>query len=140
MSATHHALAYHPSTPPTTTHALRKTTTAATTTRVPRPVSKNLGRSKLPHKGTKAKSFPASEEDDSMGSSFLQFWYVLPTLFTAIRLKTPPPPIADVKSISAMCEKQIVVPNNSILYCSERYGHSLFFHSLMCNYKLNVSN
>lgn len=80
MSATHHALAYHPSTPPTT-HALRKpftaaTTTTTTTTRVPRPVSKNLGRSKIPHKGTKAKSIPAPEEDDSMGSSFLQFWYV----------------------------------------------------------------
>ena len=86
MSATHHALAYHPSTPPTT-HALRKTftsattTTTATTTRVPRPISKNLGRSKIPNKGTKAKSIPAPEEDDNMGSSFLQFWYVLPIFF-----------------------------------------------------------
>lgn len=84
MSATHHALAYHPSTPPTT-HALRKTFTAATTTtsttRVPRPISKNLGRSKIPNKGTKAKSIPAPEEDDNMGSSFLQFWYVLPKPF-----------------------------------------------------------
>lgn len=83
MSATHHALAYHPSTPPAT-HALRKPFTAAatsTTTRLPRPVSKNLGRSKIPHKGTKAKSIPAAEEDDSMGSSFLQFWYVCESFF-----------------------------------------------------------
>lgn len=88
MSATHHALAYHPSTP-STTHALRKAfnaatttttpsiTTTNTTTRVQRPISKNLGRSKIPNKGTKAKSIPPPEEDDNMGSSFLQFWYVL---------------------------------------------------------------
>lgn len=127
MSATHHALAYHPSTPHTT-HALRKTTTAATTSsRVPRPASKNLGRSKLLPKETKAKSVPAPEEDDSMGSSFLQFWYVLSVRFTTIYHKKPPPPsspIANIESNSAMCEKQIVVPNNSILYCSEKYGHS----------------
>ena len=116
MSATHHALAYHPSTPPTT-HALRKAFNAATTTttpsttnnttntttRVQRPISKNLGRSKIPNKGTKAKSIPAPEEDDNMGSSFLQFWYVLlkkTFFFCCLQLPSYKfqSPIANVKS------------------------------------------
>lgn len=111
MSATHHALAYHPSTPPTP-HALRKafnavttttttsTTTTNTTTRVPRPISKNLGRSKIPNKETKAKSIPAPEEDDSMGSSFLQFWYVFLKTFCCLHLPSYKflSPIANVKS------------------------------------------
>ena len=31
------------------------------------------------------------------------------------------PCLADLV-VSATCEKQIIVPNNSVLYCSERYG------------------
>lgn len=131
MSATHHALAYHPSTPPTTTHALRKTTTAATTTRVPRPVSKNLGRPKLPHKGTKAKSFPASEEDDSMGSSFLQFWYVLPTLFTAIRLKTRPLQLL-TSSPLALCVKSRLLFQTTRFSTVPRGMGTLFFSIASC--------
>lgn len=136
MSATHHALAYRPSTPPTT-HALRKPTTAATTTtRVPRPVSKNLGRSKLPHKGTKAKSVPAPEEDDSMGSSFLQFWYVLPNLFTTIRRRTPlltPSPIAP-------CVKSRLLFQTTRFSTVPRSMGTLFVHGVACDYKLNLCN
>lgn len=135
MSATHHSLAYHPSTP-LNTHALRKSTTAATTTtRVPRPASKNLGRSKLPHKGTKAKSVPAPEEDDSMGSSFLQFWYVLPTLFTSIRHKNPQPPLLTSSPI-APCVKSRLLFQTTRSSTVPRSMGTLLVHAFVCDYKL----
>lgn len=91
MSATHHAHAYLRTSPP----HVRKT--AARASRLV-PLSKSQGLPKVSLKGNKAKSLCQEEEivvdeEDDMGSSFLQY--------------------------CAMCEKQIVVPNNSILYCSE---------------------
>ncbi|MCJ1434964.1 hypothetical protein MMC27_004334 [Xylographa pallens] len=62
-------------------------------------VSKSPSSPKLAGKAGKNKlaeeHLEKEEEDDDMATSFLQY--------------------------CAMCEKQIIVPNNSILYCSERY-------------------
>ena len=57
------------------------------------------------------------EDEDSMATSFLQFWYASP-LFAPIGSS-----LTDVTSNSTTCEKQIIVPNNSVLYCSERYDN-----------------
>ena len=76
-------------------------------------------------KGAKGKSIKEGEqkrnddislidEDDDMGSSFLQYWCgVNCILIINYNVLT--------SFGSAMCEKQIIVPNNAILYCSERY-------------------
>ena len=52
------------------------------------------------------------EDDNNMASTFLQYWCVS-LLFLNIHTHL-------LIRHSAMCEKQIVVPNSSILFCSER--------------------
>ncbi|MCJ1470604.1 hypothetical protein MMC07_009250 [Pseudocyphellaria aurata] len=91
MSATHNPRAYLRTSPPHVRKAIARASR-------PAPLSKSQGVPKASLKGNKAKTLGREEdtvvdEEDDMGSSFLQY--------------------------CAMCEKQIVVPNNSILYCSE---------------------
>ncbi|KAL2052432.1 hypothetical protein ABVK25_007304 [Lepraria finkii] len=93
MSSSQHVHATTRHSPP----HVRKTARSA-------PSSKSAGTSKATIKGAKATKRDKGEdeeifEDDNedMGSSFLQF--------------------------CAMCEKQIVVPNSLILYCSESCRH-----------------
>lgn len=58
-------------------------------------------------------------DEDAMAASFLQYWYASRphTLFSFsfLDLHVNHPD-------SATCEKQIAVPSNSILYCSEGYA------------------
>lgn len=76
MSATHHAHAYLR----TSSSHVRKPTTRASR---PAPSSKSAGLSKATLKGTKGKpreeqeEIVSAEDDDDMGSSFLQFWSVI---------------------------------------------------------------
>ena len=57
--------------------------------------------------------FDYDNDDDDMATSFLQFWYSSGSQSMFVSLPA-------YRNDSAMCEKQIVVPNASILYCSER--------------------
>ncbi|MCJ1248027.1 hypothetical protein MMC30_005242 [Trapelia coarctata] len=96
MTSIHHA---HQRTPPP---HLKKTVARSHRSSV---LPRALSSPKLAYpKSGKSKPVPDSvavgDDDDDMATSFLQYWYA----------GTPP----------AMCEKQILVPNNSILYCSER--------------------
>lgn len=69
------------------------------------------------HKGSTTKAGPpqpTDEDDDFMAASFLQFWYVAPLAVYGVVN-------ANMILCSATCERQIVTPCNSLLYCSERY-------------------
>ena len=82
----------------------------------PVPVSRAFSGSKLASKAVKGKAgddelAEKDDDDDDMAMSFLQYWYASPSLVN----------MPSANCCSAFCEKQIVVPNNSILYCSERY-------------------
>ena len=74
--------------------------------------SANLRRQKSSTEVVKQSDTDSTE--DIMAASFLQFWYV----------PVDPPscntldPVADLL-LSATCERQIVTPNFSLLYCSE---------------------
>ena len=59
------------------------------------------------------------DDEDSMAVSFLNYWYVHthPPRPCCVRLQALTP-------CSTVCEKQIVVPSNTVLYCSERCVHS----------------
>ncbi|KAL8928711.1 MAG: hypothetical protein Q9172_000774 [Xanthocarpia lactea] len=53
----------------------------------------------------------ADDDDDDMATSFLQFWYNLINTGTWLSRLTHD---------SVTCDRQILVPKNSLLYCSER--------------------
>ena len=53
------------------------------------------------------------EEEDLMATSFLQFWYDSSMQISLAHSLT---------CRSTTCEKQIIVPCNSVLYCSQRYA------------------
>lgn len=82
------------------------------------PSSKSAGTPKVTIKRAKASKYAKEEEevfdfeDDDMGTTFLQYWFVL--------VLSPLRDQVFTSYSSAMCEKQILVPNSSILYCSER--------------------
>ncbi|KAK4694623.1 vacuolar protein sorting-associated protein 72, partial [Lecanoromycetidae sp. Uapishka_2] len=94
MSSFYHAKYHTPHSPP---HMRKSANKAARAT----PHSKSASTPKITIKGAKASKSAKEEEeeafdledDDDMGSTFLQY--------------------------CAMCDKQILVPNSSILYCSE---------------------
>jgi len=82
--------------------------------------SKSAGTPKITIKGAKASKHAKEDQveifdfdDDDMGNTFLQYWCVI---VVTPQLNQPLTPYS-----SAMCEKQILVPSSSILYCSERY-------------------
>lgn len=129
MSSTHHAHAYLRTSPP----AVKKPAVKGP------PRSALSSRITASHKltlrgGNKSKAKPEKEKErgkqkkdveeedeglaegdkEAMGTSFLQYWYPCRDTagWGALSLTS--------ELDSAMCEKQIVVPNNSILYCSER--------------------
>ncbi|KAL8735895.1 MAG: hypothetical protein Q9181_002622 [Wetmoreana brouardii] len=83
----------------TSPHPTRKTAVKATRPAplgAPRTSNKSNGKSKQSTDKTKEKDLkvPIEEDDDDMATSFLQF--------------------------CVTCDRQILVPNNSLLYCSER--------------------
>lgn len=119
MSSSHHAQVHLARrSPPNVTKVPLKAPRSA-------PSSKTLVPPKItikPAKGNKHlkddddnDTFQEDDDDDDMASSFLQFWFVAANTSHL----TSYPTAADWVH-SAMCEKQIVVPNSSILYCSER--------------------
>lgn len=90
MSATHHPHAYLRTSPP----HVRK---AAARASRPAPLSRSQGFSKASLKGNKAKSLGQEEEtiveeEEDMGSSFLQYWCVFECLFQSSSLAPPAPP------------------------------------------------
>lgn len=100
----------HPVRTTPVTHHMKKTVVRA---------ARSAPVSKIALKGSKAKASKTEEEgaftfedDDDMVSSFLQFWYA-PTMRLNYQGWL-------IEPNSAMCEKQMVIPNNSFLYCSER--------------------
>lgn len=79
---------------------------------------------RITNKATKVTKHPKEEDledledqdDDGMASSFLQFWYISKFQTSFLPRSNP--------TRSGHCEKQIVVPNASILYCSEKWETS----------------
>ena len=70
---------------------------------------------------------PIPLEDDGMTTSFLQYWLVPITITNCQRKYTD-------TSGSATCEKQILVPNSSYLYCSEHCKRMDGIHSTTASY------
>ena len=106
--ATHHVRPSHHSKKATPVHARPSK---------PDPLSKrslSSGKGNHNSKSTHRKEVE-SEDDESMAVSFLNYWYaidVCKALSTNAILIQP---------CSAVCEKQIIVPSNAVLYCSQRY-------------------
>lgn len=119
MSTNRHAHAYLPSPrpPPRPPPRVRKTSTKVSR---PAPSSNSTSRLKTaPHKINNNPLRNGEEivmDEDDMGSSFLQYWLVQFVLYGLLVH------LVLIGLHSAMCERQIVVPNNSILYCSEKYA------------------
>jgi hypothetical protein len=109
--ATHHVR--HPS------HHSKRSATAHARPSRPAPLSKRShsygkGASKTAHqKEPEAESW---DDEESMAVSFLNFWYATRLILAA----SPACPRTNLCD-STVCEKQIITPSNSILYCSERY-------------------
>lgn len=79
---------------------------------------------------------PVKDDSDfDMAASFLNFWYVSGAYLGFLQGRSCPCMLAVIFGAavrlvlkrqanpvpSAMCERQITVPNTSLLYCSERY-------------------
>ena len=110
MSGLHHVATHHSS------PHVRKASAAAKAARsAPSASQKILAKVAKPRKSVKEEEeeeiFDFDDGDD-MTTSFLQYWYVTLPVYHVRRTGTDNFP-------SAICEKQILVPNSSILYCSE---------------------
>ena len=74
----------------------------------------------------KQQSVVHENSHSEMAASFLNFWYVVIFLILLVCLSANPLHSTHslflrlTLSCSAMCERQITVPDNSLLYCSER--------------------
>lgn len=130
MSSTHHAHAYLRTSPSIgkkpAVKGSRFTLAAKTAVSNRFAVKGNKSKIKLEKESGRGQAINEIDEGDAsfgegdqeeMGTTFLQYWYIhyllRPKMGDGFLLLT-------MIVISAMCEKQIVVPNNSILYCSER--------------------
>lgn len=69
------------------------------------------GSSKIAHQ----RDFDSEDDEESMAVSFLNYWYVVVTINSFC--------LSCILTLyrSTVCEKQIIVPSNTVLYCSERY-------------------
>lgn len=91
---------------------------------------------------------PESDRQPDMAASFLNFWYVIARYLLLIEERWESTSVPETLPIgpsgpyhccpslhtldiradqlgSAMCERQITVPDNSLLYCSERCAYPL---------------
>ncbi|KAI4246023.1 MAG: hypothetical protein L6R40_002239 [Gallowayella cf. fulva] len=112
MSSIRHA--QHPTSPPQSRKAAVKAARPALLG-----ASKSFSKSNGKGKQGKAKPKEQEEEaidnddgdEDDMAISFLQFWYGIDWIETKL---------GGLTGGSVTCDQQILVPNNSLLYCSER--------------------